>query len=135
MLRQGGFAVLETLEGALDIARNGNVDSPVEVVPRDGETAVPCAINGDVQALGEEISKKREVVNNRDENGWQPIHENAAGGHKQAVELLVNNGTDINTRALGGQGGTPLHIAKKRFGPLHPVEQVSEQLGYIGGAP
>lgn len=76
-----------------------------------------AAANGDVQTLSEEISDKREVVDNRDENGWQPLHEAAAGGHKKAVEVLVKNGADMNTRTLVGRGGTPLHIAKKRFGP------------------
>jgi ankyrin repeat protein len=94
-----------------------------------------AASNGDVQALGEEISEKKEVVNNRDENGWQPIHEAAAGGHKQAVELLVNNGADVNTRTLGGRGGTPLHIAKKRFGPAHPVVQYLSNLGALDVSP
>jgi hypothetical protein len=94
-----------------------------------------AASNGDVQALGEEISEKREVVNNRDENGWQPIHEAAAGGHKQAVELLVNNGADVNTRTLGGRGGTPLHIAKKRFGPVHPLVQYLSNLGALDVPP
>jgi prolyl 4-hydroxylase len=85
--------------------------------------------------LSEEISEKREVVDNRDENGWQPIHEAAAGGHKKAVELLVNNGADMNTRTLGGRGGTPLHIAKKRFGPLHPVVQYLKNLGALDVPP
>lgn len=92
-----------------------------------------AAAHGDVKALEKELSsgKKDEVVNQRDANGWQPLHEAARGGHQETLELLVKNGADVNARTFGGDGETPLHIAKTRFGPFHPIVKYLQSLGAL----
>jgi len=52
-------------------------------------------------------------VHAKDENGWQPLHEGARGGHQDVVELLVKKGANINDRANFGGGGTPLWYAEE----------------------
>jgi len=94
-------------------------------------TAQKAAAKGDVQVLKKEITEQKEIVNTRDDNGWQPVHEAARGGHKEAIELLVNNGADVNTRTFGGVGETPLHIAKRRYGAFHPVVKYLQSLGAL----
>lgn len=95
------------------------------------DMAQKAAAEGDVKALKEEITQKKEIINKRDDNGWQPIHEAARGGHKEAIELLVNNGADVNTRTFGGVGETPLNLAKQKYGPFHPVVQYLKSLGAL----
>lgn len=93
--------------------------------------AQKAAAKGDVKVLKQEISEKKDVVHKRDDNGWQPLHEAARGGHQDALELLVNNGADVNTRTYGGAGETPLHIAKRRYGAFHPVVKYLQSLGAL----
>lgn len=94
-----------------------------------------AASSGDVETLKEEISVKKEIVSERDENGWQPLHEAARHGHKAAIEVLLSNGADINARTHGGRGGTALYIASKRFGAFHPVVQYLKNLGALSVPP
>lgn len=75
--------------------------------------------------------KKKDTINHRDSNGWQPVHEAARGGHKETMEFLVNNGADVNARTFGGDGETALHIAKSRFGSFHPIVQYLQSLGAL----
>lgn len=43
----------------------------------------------------------------------------------------MNNGADVNARTLGGDGETPLHIAKNQYGPFHPVVQYLKSIGAL----
>lgn len=42
-------------------------------------------------------------------HGWTPLHLASYFGHKSMMELLLDNGADIN--ALNNDGDTPLHKA------------------------
>ena len=44
-----------------------------------------------------------------DESGWTPLHYAAAFGHKDIVELLLANKSEVN--AVDSDGRTPLHLA------------------------
>jgi ankyrin repeat protein len=47
-------------------------------------------------------------VNAKNNLGGTPLHEAAASGHKEIVEVLVTKGADVNAN-IGGW--TPLHLA------------------------
>lgn len=58
----------------------------------------------------------------RDENGWQPLHEAARGGHLNVVKYLVEQGSNIDSRTgNGGTGGSVLWWAIRFHGEDHPV--------------
>ena len=44
--------------------------------------------------------------------GWTPLHNAVDSDDKEIVELLVNNGADVNATHNGG--GTPLHWAARK---------------------
>ena len=56
-----------------------------------------------------------QVINERDENGWQPLHEAIRTGDLEICHYLINSGADINT--CTNNGGTPLWWAKQ----FHPI--------------
>lgn len=89
-----------------------------------------AAQGGDIEALKQEVKKKKEAVTAKDKNGWQPIHEGARGGHVEVVRYLVENGADINAQTgPDGSGGTALYYAKKKFEDDHPIVAYLESLG------
>jgi len=48
-------------------------------------------------------------VNEKAEEGVAPLHVAAQEGHNQVIELLIDNGADVNSK--DGDEGTPLHMA------------------------
>jgi hypothetical protein len=74
---------------------------------REGHIA---AALGDVARLEYIASKSKSSLHQADENGWQPLHEAARSGHKDAAELLIKHGVDKDVRT-GRQGSSPLNIA------------------------
>jgi len=96
-----------------------------------GSTAAHrAAQGGDIEALKKEISKKKDVVNAKDRNGWSPIHEGARGGHLEVVKYLVENGADINALTTS-QGGSVLWTAKQHLEEDHPVIAFLESMGAL----
>jgi ankyrin repeat protein len=71
----------------------------------------------------------------RDEHGWQILHQGVAGGHEEVVELLVSSGAEINSRTHGGYGETPLRIAEKRLGLKSPIVKYLKGLGALSIGP
>jgi cytohesin len=72
------------------------------------ETATLLA--GDVDQIQLQISKGADV-NTKDEEGLTALHLAARQGRKDAVELLLAHGANINARLTGWPGWTPLHEA------------------------
>jgi prolyl 4-hydroxylase len=89
-----------------------------------------AAATGDMDRLVELTKKDRRLLHKTDVNGWQPIHEAVRAGHKDAVELLINNGADKDVRAgLQGKGYSPLNIALTHHPANHPVTQYLLSIG------
>jgi len=84
---------------------------------------------GDVKMLKEIITADKSQVSQQDENGWQPIHEGARGGHEEVVKLLLKHGADMNARTNEGFGGTPLWLAEQEHGADHAVVQFLRAMG------
>lgn len=91
---------------------------------------------GDVDLVQIEIDKsEKEVLRERDEKGFQLLHDGVVAGNTDVVELLVDSGADINTRTAGGRGSTPLHLAEKMHGKAHPIVQYLKSLGALSVGP
>lgn len=108
--------------------------APVKTFTTGSTTAHEAARTGSLDDLKEEITKKKAIVNAKDENGWTPLHEGARGGHLEVVKLLVENGADLSARTAG-EGGTALWWAKQSLEEGNPVVQFLEELGALDVGP
>ena len=54
-------------------------------------------------------------MNAKDKGDWTPLHEAAAGGHKEVAELLIAKGANVNATMKLQGGETPLDSATRRF--------------------
>lgn len=90
-----------------------------------------AAQQGDVDKLAKIAAKNARLLQSKDQNGWQPIHEAARSGHKDTVELLVENGVDMNARTWENKGASPLNLAIKTHGEDHPVSLYLQSLGAL----
>jgi len=70
------------------------------------------ACSGDVASMQEAIDKGLKI-DTPDEIGRYPIHEAAANGHLEMVELLLQNGANIDAR-INPFGHTALYIAVEK---------------------
>jgi prolyl 4-hydroxylase len=80
-----------------------------------------AAAQNDIETLAKIAADNKRSLMAKDRNGWQPIHEAARGGHKEAIEFLVSNGADVNARTHKGTGVSPLHIALNAHDEEHPA--------------
>lgn len=94
-----------------------------------------AAFDGDTDTLLEIAEDRSDDLHAPDENGWMPIHEAARGGHKDAVDLLVHHGADVNERANFGEGPTPLHLVVSEHGEEHHLATFLQGLGAIDIGP
>jgi ankyrin repeat protein len=95
-----------------------------------------AAKKGQLAELERELKeRKTQVLTERDENGWQILHQGVAGGYAAVVELLVSSGAEINSRTHGGYGETPLRIAEKRLGHKSPIVKYLKGLGALSIGP
>jgi ankyrin repeat protein len=76
-----------------------------------------------------------EILTERDENGWQILHQAVAGGFQGAVRMLVSKGAEINARTHGGYGESPLRIAEREHGPDSPICHYLKGLGALSIGP
>lgn len=95
-----------------------------------GSTAAHnAARSGDVDSLKEIVEIMEDYVNQRDSNGWTPLHEGARGGYKEVIEILIENGAHINEQTNSGE--TALWWAEKEHGPDHSIVGFLKKLGAI----
>jgi hypothetical protein len=68
------------------------------------ESHVAAALN-DLDVLQHLAVHAPDSLHKPDENGWHPLHETARSGHKEAAQLLIENGADRNARTGRYQDG------------------------------
>jgi hypothetical protein len=97
--------------------------------------AFAAAAKNDVEGLIKMAADDKRSLTTKDRNGWQPIHEAARGGHKDALDFLIRHGADINARTHKGTGVTPLYIALNAHDQDHPAAQYLIGLGAMNVGP
>lgn len=60
--------------------------------------------------LAQEMISSDADVNREDEIGWTPLLKAVWARHISLVNLLVQNGADVNHQLRSGQGWSPLYI-------------------------
>lgn len=91
--------------------------------------AFSAAATNDVDTLAQIAKEDARSLIAKDRNGWQPIHEAARGGHKEALEYLVGQGVPINTRTHKNAGVTPLSIAINAHSSDHEAVRYLKEVG------
>jgi len=95
-----------------------------------GSTDAHSAANtGDVDSLNTIAKREKELLTQKDVNGWEPIHEGARGGHTDVLKLLVEHGANINERTDHGRGGSPLYLAIQGHGKRHTSVKYLQSIG------
>jgi prolyl 4-hydroxylase len=108
---------------------------PYPILPPEAHVA---AKEGRLEALQEQLQhaqERQDLLTERDEHGWQLLHQGVAGGNKDVVKLLVETGAELNSRTHGGYGETPLRIAEDRLGTEHPIVAYLRSLGALSIGP
>lgn len=89
-----------------------------------------AAATGEYERMQELARKNRKLLVKTDHLGWQPIHEAARSGNKDIVQLLIENGADMNARTgSDGKGASPLNLALMHHSTHHEVSQYLIRLG------
>ena len=102
-------------------------------MPPDAHIAASKGKLADLQLEIEQHGSK--VLTERDEHGWQVLHQGVAAGSEEVVQYLISQGADINARTHGGYGETPLRIAEKRLGLNHSMVNYLRSLGALSIGP
>jgi len=78
---------------------------------------------------------EKTILEMKDKNGWQPLHEAVRGGHYKLVMFLIEKGVDVNARTNRGTGGSPLWWAETKHGEDHPITVLLKKHGAISHQP
>jgi ankyrin repeat protein len=71
-----------------------------------------AALHGHLKKVKELLKHHPDLVFNKDDLGWIPLHDAAIGGEKDVAELLLANKADVNDKDNVGE--TPLHVAAEK---------------------
>jgi len=88
------------------------------------------AIKQDYGLLMKILDNDDNLANHADANGWTPLHEAVRGNSEAIIELLVENGADVNAETIHGQ--TVLSLATEYKGADHPMVALLKSLGAMG---
>ncbi|XP_022830141.1 tonsoku-like protein [Spodoptera litura] len=92
-----------------------------------GETQLHVASISGNKLLVERLIAQGHPVNIRDNAGWLPLHEACIHGHIEVVNILINNGANVNDRGGSNCDGiTPLYDAASN-GHLDVVQLLLEK--------
>jgi ankyrin repeat protein len=89
--------------------------------------------DGQIDALRALVSKGKQFVQARDDNGWTSLHESARGGHVHVAEYLLTQGATLNAKTK--DGGTASYYAAKCQGKESPMYQFLASLGAMDIGP
>jgi hypothetical protein len=93
------------------------------------ESHIAAAIN-DLDALSHLAVHSPSSLHKKDENGWYPLHESARSGHKDAAQLLIENGADLNARTGRYQDGqSVLNLALQHHGEDSEIVRYLRSVG------
>ena len=92
-----------------------------------------AAKKGDSRVLLRLAKNVPSALNQRDENGWLPLHEVVRSGHMDALHVLLTKGIDINSVTKFNE--SPLNIAKKYLGDDHDVTKFLVSFGAVDIGP
>ncbi|XP_051791911.1 IQ motif and ankyrin repeat domain-containing protein 1 [Erpetoichthys calabaricus] len=93
----------------LDAAFEGEVGEILAILKEVAELDLKNGTLSDDTRMLQRLRNRLNIINCADANGNTPLSEAAAGGHPEAITLLIENGADINTK--GAFGRTPLYRA------------------------
>ena len=91
--------------------------------------AFAAAAENDVETLRQIAKTDARSLLAKDRNGWSPIHEAARGGHREALEFLVEQGVPINARTHKNKGVTALAIALNAHSDDHEAVKYLKGIG------
>jgi len=87
-----------------------------------------AAADGDLEEVEKILGNhSTDILNSKDENDWQAIHEAVRGGHTDIVKYLVSMGADIGAKT--STGGSVLWWAKRLLEANHPIIQYLSEIG------
>jgi ankyrin repeat protein len=109
------------------------VTQPYQLLPPEAHIA---AKSGELEKLERELEERRTaVLTERDNQGWQVLHQGVAGGNEDVVRLLVSSGAEINSRTHGGYGESPLRLAERLHGRTSGIAEYLKKMGGLSIGP
>ena len=88
------------------------------------------ALAGDVDKMEKALTTQADLVNVRDKNGWQALHEAVRTGTIEIIQMLLDKGAEVNRRTGKTENGkTPLDLAKEFHGESHEITKLLQARG------
>lgn len=88
------------------------------------------ALAGDVGEMEKALTTQADLVNVRDKNGWQALHEAVRTGTIEIIQMLLDKGAEVNRRTGKTENGkTPLDLAKEFHGESHEITKLLQARG------
>ena len=114
-------------------------DSVIDSSTTDANIAAREGNLDGLKALVSHLSK--DVLFQRDVNGWMPLHESGRAGHVYVVKYILENGGNVNEYTSiaedgsGFVGGTPLYWTLTALDHSHPMVTFLRENGGLNVEP